>query len=123
MMQKLYTNSGLILLAILAAGVWFSNVRDIFTARNAPHANAVAAPSPGLTFEQLLEQAGTPAPTPTPSVVKSYERKQTLIQAARRYIPDALCNDWTFDFNQNPRGPCSGHGGVARWFIQRTLPG
>jgi hypothetical protein len=44
MLQKLYTNTGLILLAVLAAGVWFSNVRDIFTARNAPQANAVAAP-------------------------------------------------------------------------------
>jgi len=64
MWRKLYTNSGLILLAVLAAGVWFSNVRAIYQDYYAP---ALAEPSP------------TPRPT---SAVESYE--QELSELGRR---------------------------------------
>lgn len=36
MWKKLYSNSGLILIAVLAAGVWFSNVRSIYQAKTTP---------------------------------------------------------------------------------------
>jgi hypothetical protein len=36
MWKKLYSNPGLVLLAILATGIWFSNVRSFFQAKLAP---------------------------------------------------------------------------------------
>lgn len=54
MPQKLYTNSGLILLAVLCVGAWFSNLQPYFQPKNAT----------------------TALPTPTPSVVEMFEPGQ-----------------------------------------------
>lgn len=96
MWKKLYSNSGLILLAVLAAGVWFSNVMLLLLpARNTPeHIDVNPAP------------AASPTPTPTPLTIE-----QVLSATAR-------CNDGTYSHSRSRRGACSRHGGVAQWFIE-----
>jgi hypothetical protein len=62
MWKKLYSNSGLILLAVLAAGVWFSNILSLFPAKNAPKY---------ADFDAVL---ASPSPTPQLSCVELYLR-------------------------------------------------
>jgi hypothetical protein len=111
MLRKLYTNSGLVLIAILAAGVWTSNVRDFLADRNAAKSAAVVA--------------DTPSPPPA-SAVEIFEREQEQ----RKYddfelalkAPQgatAVCRDKTYSFNATRRGTCSGHGGVMSWLYIR----
>jgi len=123
MWKKLYSNSGLILLAILAAGVWFSNLQSLFPAKNAPKYSDFDAPTsptqgksaeeiPGLqptprrSAEEILGIAPSPALTPVPfdEFTKRF-----------RLRPTAICADGTYSYRASKRGPCAHHGGVAQW--------
>jgi hypothetical protein len=130
MLNKLYTNSGLILLAILCAGVWTLNIQGFLADRK--HNDAVEqcihqpelSPTPKPTFEELLAQQ-QPAPAPV-SVVDIYERQQQQ----RRYddfdlvvnapmSATGVCRDKTYSFGAIRRGACSRHGGVMSWLHRR----
>lgn len=124
MWKKLYSNSGLILIAILAAGVWYSNLKHLFPDKNEPCVDAVAAPSPSptLSFEELLEQERT-RPSP-PSVLQLLEEERLKDQPSppddlqrSAVFATAICADGTYSYSARRRGACSRHGGVARWLI------
>ena len=107
MWKKLYSNSGLILLAVLAAGIWVSNALSFFAPKNTPQVDAVAAPSPTPSAVGIFEGRELTA--------EDRKRIWKQIQAARQAIPTARCNDGTFTHNQNRQDACSQHGGVAQW--------
>jgi hypothetical protein len=134
MLRKLYSNSGLILVAILAAGVWTSNIQDYLSARNAPkptleelleraannpqaltqedririwkYEQAQASPTPRKSAEEI---PGIPTPTPSAIGVLEFDRQP------RRLSPTAICADGNYSYSINRRGACSRHGGVAQW--------
>ena len=60
MLRKLYSNSGLILLAVLCAGVWFRNLRSFYPPKSFDFAysDELLAPSltPALSFEELEQE-------------------------------------------------------------------
>jgi hypothetical protein len=68
MWKKLYTNSGLILLAILGAGVWFSNLYPLYPAE----------PKPLSEYDNV--PPASPTPTTTPNLVELYEQLQLQLQ-------------------------------------------
>ena len=138
MWKKLYSNSGLILLAILAAGVWYSNLQTHLQPKTTPPIDAVASPSQpqGLTAEDrrrifFAEQAAKQAqasPSPTVSLVEieqrtkelelELERSKTAVDEfvrQRRSGATAICADGTYSYSASRRGTCSHHGGVAQW--------
>jgi hypothetical protein len=118
MLKKLYTNSGLILVALLAAGIWTSNIQDFLASRSAPKP----------TFEQLPERAGQPSPTPKLSAVELFEREQRqkgatpqpFEESMRRQALNATarCVDGTYSYSVNRRATCAGHRGVAQWLAR-----
>lgn len=78
MWRKLYSNSGLVLMAVLAAGIWTSNIQDFLSAMSAPKSTleAYERARDALTTEDrqwLWKQEHPPAPTPTPTPRKSAE--------------------------------------------------
>ena len=127
MWKKLYSNSGLILLAVLGAGIWFSNLRAIYPPKPVNDFDVVHAssPTPTLSIEEALKlpPVSTPSP-PTPSAVEIYEREQRSgadfgeSMRQRRLSATALCADGTYSYSANRRGACSHHGGVAQWLRQ-----
>jgi hypothetical protein len=111
MLRKLYTNSGLILVAILAAGVWTSNIQDFLSARKTQE------PTRKPTFEELLAQA-TPQPGPADvDIVSRYDDFDLVVNAP--VGATALCRDKTYSFSATKRGACSRHGGVLSWVYGR----
>jgi hypothetical protein len=84
MWKKLYSNSGIILLAIFAAGIWFHNILSLFQPKNTPKyaestpfiqptpkcvdLDALTAPTPRKSAEEILGLAPSPSPTPLPSM-------------------------------------------------------
>jgi hypothetical protein len=110
MWKKFYSNSGLILLAVLGVGVWTSNALSFFASKNTPQVDAVAAPSPAPSFEELLEKERLKL---TP---------EDVLQKMRATAP-AICRDGTYSFSSpktyryrdHRRDTCSQNGGVAQW--------
>lgn len=94
MWKRFYSNSGLILLAILAAGIWFSNVMSFFPVKSTPeYANFDAAPvvsptsvdrvgeflkrSPApITIEEALKRPVVASRGPRLSVVETCEQER-----------------------------------------------
>jgi hypothetical protein len=56
MRKQFYSNSGLILLAVLAAGIWTSNALSFLADKNAPKYADAASPPPTPSFEELLKK-------------------------------------------------------------------
>lgn len=101
MWRKFYSNSGLILVAVLAAGVWASNVQDyLATKRAAKYA----------MFDALLAAEPTPQSSPTPGKYYDFE----LVVGAPS-TATAVCRDKTYSYSASRRGTCSRHGGVMTW--------
>lgn len=101
MWKRLYSNSGLILLAVLAAGVWLSAVLSFFPARSAPeHVDFDAAPAA--------------SPTPIDRVEEFLKRAPITVEQGLGAT--ARCKDGTLSRSSSRRGACSHHGGVAQWF-------
>lgn len=93
MWKKLYSSSGLILLAVLAVGIWFSNLLPFFSTTKAPeYANPDATSVVSET------------PTPTPITIED------LLSATAR------CKDGTLSYSSSKQAACSRHGGIAQWF-------
>jgi hypothetical protein len=91
MLRRLYSNSGVILLAVLCAGVWFRNLRSLY-------------PPDSFYFAYSDELLACP-PIPAPSFEEQLEQewlKLTSEDALRRA-------------SQSRRGTCSRHGGVETW--------
>jgi hypothetical protein len=106
MWKKLYSNSGLILLAILAAGVWFRNLRSFYPPKSNDFAYSdellASSPTPAPSFEELLEQEWL---------------KLTSEDVLRRVRTNATAGrrDGSYSHAANRRGTRSHHGGVAQW--------
>lgn len=101
MWKKFYSNSGLVLLAVLAAGVWFSNVMPLLPARNAAeHVNFDVVPAA--------------SPTPIDRVEEFLKRAPITVEQALNAT--ARCKDGALSYSHSRRGACSRHGGVAQWF-------
>jgi hypothetical protein len=109
MWRKLYTNSGPILLAVLAAGVWFHNLRPHSSANPFDFAT-VASPAPRMSAEEIL--GITPSPTSQPF---EQFRRQYQVSAT------AICADGSYSYSASRRGACSRHGGVAPWLSRRQV--
>jgi len=106
--KKLYSNSGLILLAVLAAGVWTSNLLSRYSAKNTPKYSdfdALTSPTPRKSSEDILRIQ--------PTAEDRLRMRQE--QAARQAGAIAICVDGTYSYSASSRGPCSHHGGVAQW--------
>src|SRR5262245_5603750 len=103
MWKKLYTNSGLILLAVLAAGVWTSNLLSLYQAKNVAPQGLTAedririwkeeqkekqAQSPSPTPRKSAEEILGIAPSPTPGKYADFEQ---VINAPRG--ASAICRD------------------------------
>jgi uncharacterized protein DUF3761 len=112
--KKLYSNSGLILLAVLAvlaAGVWTSNLLSLYSAKNTPKYpdfDALTSPTPRKSAEDILRIQ------PQGQTAEDRQRIRQE-QAARQAGAIAICVDGTYSYNASSRGPCPHHGGVAQW--------
>src|SRR5215475_13003742 len=93
MWKKLYSNSGLILLAILAAGVWFSNLRALHPRQpdKSPGIDALTSPTPRNSAVELYEQEQNRprGRGPRLSAVELYEQEQAQ-KRKRLTIDEAL---------------------------------
>jgi len=136
MWKKFYTNSGLILLAVLAAGVWTSNLRSIYQPAPEPckytdfdRVTTTPSPSPmpygDDTPEVKPEDLGKPIRTPEIFVFRPETLSEKIwrivrgrwIIDRRRPIPNAtaIFKDGSYSYSSNHSGACSHHGGVAQW--------
>jgi hypothetical protein len=92
MLRKFYSNSGLILITVLAAGVWTSNIQDFLAARSA------AKP----TFLELLEAKTRQQPSPMPSAVGVLE----FDRQPQRLSPTAICSAGNYSYSISRRQLC-----------------
>lgn len=112
MWKKLYSNSGLILLAVLAGGVWFSNIHSLFQPENTPKNtdfDALTTPTPRKSAEEILGITHTPlarrkyadieevlrtVPSPSPALPavdpKESEKKTTALERELADIKEAM---------------------------------
>jgi hypothetical protein len=106
MWEKFYSNSSLILLAVLCAGVWFRNLRSFYP----PKSNDFAY------SDELLASSPTSAPS-LEERLKQEWLKLTSEDVLRRVRANATAirRDGTYSYSANRRGTCSHHGGVAQW--------
>jgi hypothetical protein len=106
MWKKFYTNSGLILLAVLCAGVWFRNLRSFYP----PKSNDFAY------SDELLASSPTPAPS-LEEVLKQEWFKLASEDVLRRVRANATAirRDGSYSHATNRQGACSQHCGVAQW--------
>ena len=141
MWEKLYSNSGIILLAVLAAGVWTSNLYTFIRRSPKPSSTAQAQAAPDIRelgrrvkakypgdYDDLTDEdlgrrvkakypgrfddyTDTPAAQLSPSPTPG---KYADIDEA--LSATARCKDGTFSHSANRRSACSNNGGVAQWF-------
>jgi hypothetical protein len=94
--KKLYSNSGLILLAVLAvlaAGVWTSNLLSLYSAKNTPKYpdfDALTSPTPRKSAEDILRIE------PQGQTAEDRLRIWRQEQAARQAGAIAICVDGTY---------------------------
>jgi hypothetical protein len=73
-------------------------------------------PKPAPTLPPVTPPAAVTAPVapvqPIPAKRKTSNAKSSGIPAGAT----GTCNDGSYTFSQSPRGACSRHGGVSRWF-------
>ncbi|HEU0178934.1 MAG TPA: DUF3761 domain-containing protein [Blastocatellia bacterium] len=121
MWKKFYSNSGLILLAVLGAGVWTSNILAIYSRKSNDFAdfNALTAKMPqGQTEGQAL---ASPSPSPTPPMCPNpFGRPYYATpNPPHGYIcvppGSAICRDGSYSYSASRRAACTHHGGVAQW--------
>lgn len=105
MRRKLYSNSGLILPAVLCAGAWFRNLRSFY---------------PPKSSNFILDELPASSPTPAPSFEEVLEQewlKLTSEDVLRRVGANvtAVRRDGAYSYSRTRRGTCSRHDGVAKW--------
>jgi hypothetical protein len=106
MWKKLYSNSGLILLAVLCVGVWFCNLRSFYPTKSNDFAYS----------DELLASSATPAPS-FEELLKQEWLKLTFEDVLRRVRANTTVvrRDGTYSYSASRRGTCSHHGGVSQW--------
>jgi hypothetical protein len=122
MWKKFYSNSGLILVAILAAGIWFSNITALFSGKRETAATPTPATSQVPKRVDFEAASGSPSPTPSRSAVEIFEQEKRELE---KFLSDnppanatARCADGTYSHSKTRRGACSHHGGVIQWYPQ-----
>jgi hypothetical protein len=128
MWKQFYSNSGLILLAMLTTGIWVHNLRELWPKHEDYsdfHDVTMPTPTRQLSIEEALR--AIPLPTPPKSAEDTYAQVAELAKRDRRWLDydelrnlkrhdaTAVCADGTYSHLYDSGLACANHGHVARW--------